>query len=483
MSLASWSKTAVIPVAVTAVFGFLGIATSDTFVSTNAPGQVRPDVPVTAVDLRQSEARNSPVLVADPTDAHFVALAYRIDAPAFSCGLAVSFDGGRGWTPANAVPSLPKGAERCYAPEVAFDRTGRFYYLFVGLHTAGNIPMGVFLTTSTDRGRHFSQPHKVLGPNSFGVRMAVDTTTGPIGRIHLVWLQANAIPPLGGLPTPPNPILSAFSDDSGRRFSRPVMVSDAARKYVVAPALVLGPRHQVHVAYYDMGADRIDYQGLEGPTWEGLWSLMLATSTDGGKTFGSSHLIDDSIVPPERVMLILTMPPAALVADKTGAVYVAWTDARNGDWDVLLRRSGDGGQTWDGPIRMNDDTVGNGRHQYLPHLGVSPSGRLDAVFYDRRDDSANVHNHISFTSSVDGGKTFEPNVRLSTEVSDTFVGARYFGPAARGKVEFGSRLALLSTDTAAVAAWTDTRNTFDEGDELAGPTPQDIYATEVDFAH
>lgn len=46
--------------------------------------------------------------------------------------LHVSGDGGRSWAPIDPVPELPVGAEKCYGPEVAFDRNGVLHYLFVG---------------------------------------------------------------------------------------------------------------------------------------------------------------------------------------------------------------------------------------------------------------------------------------------------------------------------------------------------------------
>ena len=92
--------------------------------------RVEPDFPVTATDLTEGYAYNSPVLVADPTDDRFVAMANRLDAPEFGCALQLSGDGGRTWTPARPVSRLPPGADTCYAPEIAFDRSGRLYYLF-----------------------------------------------------------------------------------------------------------------------------------------------------------------------------------------------------------------------------------------------------------------------------------------------------------------------------------------------------------------
>ncbi|HVE47467.1 MAG TPA: sialidase family protein [Acidimicrobiales bacterium] len=433
--------------------------------------RVHEELPATANTLVAPLAQNSPMLVADPRDSRLVVLANRVDAPTFGCALQVSGDGGRHWVPANPVPKLPAGADTCYAPEVAFDAEGVLYYLFVGLAGEGNEPMGVFIATSADHGRNFGTPKKVLGPRNFMVRMAIDQSSG---RLHLVWLHATGDPGTGSLPPPPNPILAAHSDDGGRTFNKPVQVSDASRKLVVAPAVALGPDRALHVLYYDLGEDLVDYHGLEGPTWDGKWSLVVANSRDGGRRFSRGTVVDDGVVPPERVMLIFTMPPPALVADQSGRLFAAWHDARNGDWDVFMRSSGDVGRSWSRPRRLNDDGLGSGRHQYQPRLSTSSNGRVDAVFYDRRNDARNVANDVYLTSSSDEGRTFGPNVKVTTKSSNSLFGQRYLGAAATGMVEFGARLGLLSREGEAVAAWTDTRNGY-------APPYQDIFTAAVEL--
>ncbi|HEV2126274.1 MAG TPA: sialidase family protein [Chloroflexota bacterium] len=433
---------------------------------------VREEVPVTSNDLRQTRAQNSAVMLVDPTDDRFAVVANRLDAPEFACSLQVSGDGGRSWLPADPVPELPAGAEKCYAPEIAFDGDGTLYYLFVGLSGTGNSPMGVFLTSSSDRGQSFAPPVQVLGAQNYQVRMAVDRAFGEMGRIHLVWLQTTGTPPLGGLPPPPNPIVAAHSDDGGKSFSQPVPVSDADRKLAVAPAIALGADGRVHVLYYDLQDDFRDYRGLEGPVWEGNWSLVHTSSSDGGRQFSEGVVVDDELLPPERVMLIYTMPPPALAADGAGRVYAAWYDGRNGDWDVFLRPSPDEGATWEGRRQLNDDPPG--RHQYLPALSTAPDGRVDAIFYDRRDDVDNVRNDVYYTFSTDGGVRFSPNVELTSSSSSSRVGQIYLVPSAEGLIEFGARIALFSLADSALASWTDTRNAGDS-------VQQDIYATEVEF--
>lgn len=434
---------------------------------------VQHDGPVSAMDRVAKPSNNSPTMVADPTESRFVVEANRLDAP-YGCSMNLSGDGGRTWVGANPIP-LPAGADSCYAPEVAFDRRGRLYLLFVGLHGAGHTPMGVFLLSSTDRARAFSSPRQILGPDNFQVRMALDPSGGLNGRIILAWLAAGASPPTGGFAPVPNPIMSAFSDDGGSTFSTPVQVSDPNRTYVDAPALAIGPDYHVHIVYYDLKSDVRDYEGLEGSTWDGTWALVSTTSVDGGAHFLPGIVVDQAIVPPGRVMLIYTMAPPSLAVDSHDDVYVSWYDDRNGDWDVFLRRSTDGGRHFGVLERLNDDLVGDGIDQYLPKLSVASDGRIDAIFYDRRSDPFNRFNDVYYTYSTDRGLHWSPNVKLTVWFSDPSLGPQYTVPSAEGLFDIGSRLALVSTPSKVLAAWTDTR------DEQKGQGAQDIFGTEILF--
>lgn len=429
---------------------------------------VQRETPATAADLAYGPANNSPLLAADPTDGRFIALANRLDAPDFSCALQVSGDRGASWQPARPITQLPAGAEKCYAPDIVFDRHGVLYYLYVGLHGQGNEPVGAYLTKSSDRGRTFSEPRQILGPNNFGVRLAVDPRAGTFGRLFLVWLHASSDTPTGGFAPGENPILSAYSDDGGITFSNPVRVSDPSRVRVAAPALAVAPNGTLAVAYYDLGDDARDYQGLEGPTWDGRWSLVISRSRDHGVTFGRGEVIDGNIVPSERVMLIYTMPPPSLVLTSKG-YCTAWTDARDGDPDIYLKCSPGSPRA----VRVNQDRRGSGKRQYLPRLGEAPNGRLDVIYYDR-DDGHNRLNDVSYTFSNDGGRTFVPSVRLTSNSSDVGIGQRYTVASAEGQVEWGSRLGLVSSRSGILSAWADTRNS------LQLTTEQDIFTTHAE---
>jgi hypothetical protein len=167
------------------------------------------------------------------------------------------------------------------------------------------------------------------------------------------------------------------------------------------------------------------------------------------------------------------MPPPSLATDGEGRLYLSWWDSRQGDPDVFLARSADGGRSWEPPRRLNDDPAGSGADQYLPRVSVAPGGRVDAVFLDRRLDPGNVRYDVFYTYSTDGGGTFAPNLRVTTASSDSRIGQSYAIPSAQGLTDIGSRLALLSRPADALAAWPDTR--------FSGPftKQQDLYAARV----
>jgi WD40 repeat protein len=244
---------------------------------------------------------------------------------------------------------------------------------------------------------------------------------------------------------------------------------------------------------------------MGGPPYDGAFRLVLGRSRDGGATWGESEIIDP-VDPIQRFIVFLPAFPSVAV-DRSGRVYAAFHDDRLGDSDVWLWTLDPGESDWGEPTRVNDTARRDGTWQYLPKVSVSPDGRLDVVYYDRRSDPrnvmedvslrsfsdagepfapalrlsghpfdvpsvsfspdgrldfaypdrrsepGNVMNHVSLQSSFDAGRSFTPALRLSSRSFDSRIG---FG-AKEGLPDLGSRLGLISTDQAALALWTDTR--------------------------
>jgi hypothetical protein len=89
-----------------------------------------------------------------------------------------------------------------------------------------------------------------------------------------------------------------------------------------------------------------------------------------------------------------------------GTLYVNWIDARNGDLDVFVMSSRNGGDTWTAPVRVNDDPVKNGKEQFFTWMSVDPAdGSINVIFYDRRD-TTGTQTRLTLARSIDGGRTF-----------------------------------------------------------------------------
>lgn len=407
-----------------------------------------------AGDPRDISANNSPSLAANPVDRGNLALSNRIDLPRFSCALHVTFDAGERWT---TVPvPFPEGEEapaRCYAPDVAYATDGTLYVSYVTLKGVGNSPNALWVVSSTDGGRTLSTPVRVTGSLAFQARLSIDRTRPD--RLYLSWLQADDVGILL-FPTTGNPIEVARSDDHGATWGPPVRVSPAGRERVVAPTPAAGSDGQLSILYLDVGDDRLDYngghEGRGGEPYPGTWSLVLARSDDEGQSWQET-VVAQALQPTQRFVVFLPPVPALAVDPKSGTMYAAFSDGRLGDADVLVWASADGGRSFGPGRRVNDTPAHDGTAQYLPQLAVAPNGRLDVVYYDRRDDRANIMNGVSLQSSSDHGRTFSPRVRVSDRLFDSRVG---FG-SERDFADLGSRIALVSTPQRALAVWTDTR--------------------------
>ncbi|HEY0098102.1 MAG TPA: sialidase family protein [Pyrinomonadaceae bacterium] len=121
-------------------------------------------------------------------------------------------------------------------------------------------------------------------------------------------------------------------------------------------------------------------------------------------------------------------PTIAVAPDST--VYVGWTARVPGAKHastLYLSASRDGGRSFASPVKVNDDErpAAHGMHS----LAAAPDGRIYMAWLDERNVAPppppkpnSTHRHkesnreIFFAASTDGGRTFEANRRIASEV-------------------------------------------------------------------
>jgi hypothetical protein len=284
--------------------------------------------------------------------------------------------------------------------------------------------------------------------------MAVDRSNNPAtkGNIYVSWtLFTNT-----GRYTERGAIVISRSTDGGKTFSPRKVISLQGQVDVQGSYPAIGPNGEVYVLYYsDQG------EGGSNAT-----ALYIAKSTDGGATFPSVRKVSNITFPPSPLpgskFRIFILPTLA-VDPRTGALYATWNDYRNGDTDVLLASSTNGGQTWSEPKRVNNDPAGRRSDQFFPTLIVGSDSAVHLLWLDRRDDPNNKKYVPYYARSTDGGSTFSQNYPVARVQSDPDVGFQ-------GTL-IGDYIAIdVSGDAKRVyTAWVDTRN----GD-------QDIYFSAFD---
>ena len=271
-----------------------------------------------------------------------------------------------------------------------------------------------------------------------------------------------------GLGPPPNPVIMATSRDGGVTFSERAQVSDPTRQRVGAASPARAPNGDLYVLYQDYGDDVADFQGLLGPVHQGRFSLVLARSTDAGRSFSTAGVAEEGVVPSERFLVYLPRFPGLAIDQKSGSLYVAWSDSRNGDPDVFVRRSDDGARSWSKPSTINNDENNPRQAQFLPTVAVAPNGRVDVLYLDQRQDGAKLPTAAVLATSVDKGDSWG-TIALSDDTFDARVGPRN----EQEEPDLGTYIALSSADDAAYAVWADTRRGTEDTDK------QDLYFAPV----
>jgi hypothetical protein len=110
----------------------------------------------------------------------------------------------------------------------------------------------------------------------------------------------------------------------------------------------------------------------------------------------------------------------ALAHDGTGGSRAGWlyhACVRPGLDGIAVVRSEDKGETWSNPVRLAAPEVARAAHARTPMLAVGRDGSLGVAWYDRSADATHECQHVYFTASTDGARTFAPPVRVSTDAS------------------------------------------------------------------
>jgi len=143
--------------------------------------------------------------------------------------------------------------------------------------------------------------------------------------------------------------------------------------------------------------------------------------------------------------------------------------------DVMFSRSLDGDTTWGSAIRVNDDPLNSGHYHWFGTLSVSPTGRLDAIWNDTRDDSSHGTSALYYAFSLDGGQHFSANIRISPSFNQSL------GYPNQNKM--GDYIGMVSNSVGANIAYAATFNSEEDVYYMLIPSPVVVAPTAVTVNH
>ena len=418
------------------------------------------DDPPELPSFRRAQAE--PHIARSPTDPDFLVATFQEgrfrDGGAVNCGYSTSRDGGVTWSRAllpgaGAVSGGPY--ERVTDPVAGFDRAGNAYVNTLGLIT-GTTSTGtqdfdgsVIVSRSTDGGVTFGQPvlaYKEPNADTFADKnwMAINNFPGTptAGRIILTFTIFSNV---GGTA---HPIARVYSDDQGATWSPLAYIHSLNNQVQGSQPVFLRDGRLVIVYWNFMGTSTFADDRLE-----------LVVSNDGGNTFGPPRPITNVAIYGPPNIRSGGFLPSVTTDRETGTLFLTYQARHEGQPRIMFMRSSDAGNSWSTPIPISNNPPNSG--VFNPAIASSADGRtLTVAFYDLRDNPGSTTRcDMYLAQSFDGGNTWQPNIRLSSESTDAALAVNT-GSDSNPSYMLGDYIGIaepVNSNVPAVPVWVDTR--------------------------
>jgi hypothetical protein len=444
----------------------------------------------------------------------------------FKVGTYESLDGGRTWKDLGQLPGYCESDGQCDPTNeekyrtvsdvsMAFDDEGNAYAQVLDAPggTAGFTGFNMTIHIKKPGDAQFSGPIVVHDNRNNPISeqlllddknwLAIDNNTqsdgspnkprdGKIGTMYVCWS-------FDGTQAPTQQVVIERSTDGGKTWggvvpgdNTPLQLSQKGAISGLGCHEDIGPAGEVYVTWYDNQLD----------------ALMQVKSTDHGATFTPARPVAtisgvnaqftgqsfrNLSIPTTGIDRKGNIYLAAASAEGQGSPVLAGTsierikelrdnrraeteaegDAGSGA-DIVIFKSTDGGMTYTGPVRVNQDGAKSPADQFQPWMAVTDNGQVNIEYFDRRSDPNNFFIDTYLSRSNDGGKTFH----------DARVGRRLWDPRLNPPIsvsgEFiGDYQGIVADDVVAIPFWNSTQDNSLPAADPEHSQYQEVFAARI----
>jgi len=243
-----------------------------------------------------------------------------------------------------------------FTPDIAVDSSNNIHVVWDDFSSGAS---EIYYKKSTDGGLTWST--KQLTWNSVG-NSAPAIAIASTDHIHVVW---------GGRRTGNFEIYHKKSTDGGTNWTTKRLTWNSGFSW--HPDIAIDSSDNIHVVWYD--------------DTSGNYEIYHKKSTDDGASWTTKRLIwnsNHSWYP-------------AMAIDSSDNIHVVWEDSTPGNWEILYKRSTNGGVSW-----TTKRLTWNAEHSRHTAIAVDSSNHIHVVW----EDYSPLNSETFYKKSTDGGTTW-----------------------------------------------------------------------------